>query len=108
MRVFFLGIHLVARLIGSTNKTHGIVEEAYDVEFDETNGSHNEQENLDDVRSDGLRNAMKNMSIGDVRSREDDDGHSISIRVNPSTSISNDQAQQIAQDSSNDDSRVQD
>ena len=61
------------------------------MEFDETNGSHNEQENLDDVRSDGLRNAMKNMSIGDVRPREEDeDGPSISIRVNPSTSISND------------------
>ena len=62
------------------------------------------------MRSDGLRNAMKNMSIGDVRPREEDeneDGPSISIRVNPSTSISNDQAQQIVQDSSNDDSQVQ-
>jgi hypothetical protein len=80
------------------------------VEFDETNGSHNEQENLDDVRSNGLRNAMKNMSIGDVRPREEDedeDGPSISIRVNPSTSISNDQAQPIVQDSSNDDAQVQ-
>ena len=45
------------------------------------------------MRSDGLRNAMKSMSIGDVRLREEDeDGPSISIRVNPSTSISNDQA----------------
>ena len=58
------------------------------MKFDETNGSQNEQENLDDVRSDGLKNAMKNMSIGDVRPREEDedeDGPSISIRVNPST-----------------------
>ena len=89
--------------------SHGIVEEAYDVEFDETNGSHNEQENLDDVRSDGLRNAMKNMSISDVRPREEDedeDSPSISIRANPSTSISNDEAQPIVQDSSNDDSQV--
>ena len=54
---------------------------------------------------------MKNMSIGDVRPREEDEyenGPSISIRVNPSTSISNDQAQPIVQDSSNDDSQVQD
>ena len=68
------------------------------MEFDETNGSHNEQENLDDVRSDGLRNAMKNMSIGDVRPREEDedeDGPSISIRVNLSSSIPNNQAQPI-------------
>ena len=63
--------------------------------------------NLDDVRSDGLRNAMKNMSIGDVRPREEDedeDGPSISIRINPSTSIN--EAQLIVQDSSNDDSQV--
>ena len=90
---------------------YGIVEEAYDVEFDETNGSHDEQDNLDDVRSDGLRNAIKNISIGDVIPREEDedeDGPPIFIRVNPSTSISNDQAQPIVQDSSNDDSQVQD
>ena len=63
------------------------------------------------MRSDGLRNAMKNMSIGDVRPREEDedgDGPSISIRVNHSTSISNDESQPIVQDSSNDDSQVQD
>jgi transposase InsO family protein len=108
---FLLGYSSCSKSYRVYNKTHGIVEEAFDVEFNETNGSHNEQENLDDVRSDGLRNAMKNMSIGDVRPREedeDDDGRSISIRVNPSTSISNDQAQQIVQDSGNDDSQVQD
>jgi hypothetical protein len=58
------------------------------------------------VRSDGLRNAIKNMSIGDVRPREEEDedecGPSISIRVNPSSSI----APQV-QDSNNDDSQVQ-
>ena len=51
------------------------------------------------------------MTIGDVRPREEDedeDGPFISIRVNPSTSISNDEAQPIVQDSSNDDSQVQD
>ena len=51
------------------------------------------------------------MSIGDVRpweEGEDEDGPSISIRVNPSTSISNNQAQPIVQDSNNDDSQVQD
>ena len=107
---FLLGYSSCSKAYRFYNKTHGIVEEVYDVEFDEINGSHDEQENLDDVRSDGLRNAMKNMSIGDVRPREEDedDGPSISIRVNSSTSISNDQAQPIVQDSSNDDSQVQD
>ena len=64
------------------------------------------------MRSDGLRNAIKNMSIDDVRPREEEDedecGPSISIRVNPSTSISHDQAQPIVHDSNNDDSQVQD
>ena len=69
------------------------------------------KKNLDDVKNDDLRNAMKTMSIGDVRPREEDEdenGPSISIRVNPSTSISHDQAQPIVQDSNNDDSQVQD
>ena len=56
---FLLGYSSNSKAYRVYNKTHGIVEEAYDVEFDKTNGSHNEQENLDDVRSDGLRNAMK-------------------------------------------------
>ena len=108
---FLLGYSSCSKAYPVYNKTHGIVEEVYDVEFDETQGSHEEKHNLDDVRSDGLRNAMKTMSIGDVRPREegeDEDGPSISIRVNPSTSISNDQAQLIVQDSSNDDAQVQD
>ena len=95
---FLLGYSSCSKPYRVYNKTHGIVEEAYDVEFDETNGSHNEQENLYYVRSDGLKIAMKNMSIGYVRPREEDedeDGPSISIRVNPSTSNSNNQAQPI-------------
>ena len=90
---FLLGYSSCSKAYRVYNKTHGIVEEAYDVEFDETNGSHDEQENLDDVRSDGLRNAIMNMSIGDIRPREEDEnegGPSISIRVNSSTSISSD------------------
>ena len=50
------------------------------------------------MRNDGLRNAIETMSIGEVRPREEDEdeyGPSISIRVNPSTSFSNDQAQPI-------------
>jgi hypothetical protein len=43
------------------------LEEVHDVEFDETQGSQNEDQNLDDVRGDQLANAMRNMDIGDVR-----------------------------------------
>jgi hypothetical protein len=40
------------------------------VEFDETNGSQEEDKNLDDVRDNQLANAMKKMDIGDIRPRE--------------------------------------
>jgi hypothetical protein len=49
------------------NQSSGLVEETSDVEFDETNGSQEEQENLDDIGNEGLRIAMKNMTIGDVK-----------------------------------------
>jgi hypothetical protein len=42
----------------------------HDVEFDETKGSQEEDENLDDVRGIQLVNAMNNMDIGDIRPRE--------------------------------------
>jgi hypothetical protein len=48
----------------------GTLEEVHDVEFDETNGSQEEDENLDDVRSTQLANAMKKMDVGDIRPRE--------------------------------------
>jgi hypothetical protein len=45
----------------------GTLEEVHDVKFDETNGSQEEDENLDDVRGTQLANAMKKMDIGDIR-----------------------------------------
>ena len=47
----------------------GTLEKVHDVEFDEINGSQ-EDENLDDVRGTQLVNAMKNMDVGDIRPRE--------------------------------------
>jgi len=40
------------------------------VEFDETNGSQEEDENLDDVRGTQLVNEMKTVDFGDIRPRE--------------------------------------
>jgi hypothetical protein len=48
----------------------GTLEEVYDMEFDETNGSQEEDENLDDVRGTQLADAIKKMDISDIRSRE--------------------------------------
>jgi hypothetical protein len=40
------------------------------VEFDETYGSQEEDENLDDVRCTQLANALKKTDVGDIKSRE--------------------------------------
>jgi hypothetical protein len=48
----------------------GILEEVHDVEFDGTNGSQEEDENLEDVRGTQLVDAMKKIDIGDIKPRE--------------------------------------
>ena len=40
------------------------------MEFDETNGCQEEDENLNDVGGTQLVNAIKNMDVGDIRPRE--------------------------------------
>ena len=49
----------------------GTLEKVYDVEFDETKGSQEENENLEDVRGIQLSNAMKNMD--ELRPRQVND-----------------------------------
>jgi hypothetical protein len=70
---FLLGYSLNSKAYHVYNQSSSLVEENYDVEFDETNGSQEEQENLDDVGNEGLRIAMKNMTIGDVKPKDEDD-----------------------------------
>jgi hypothetical protein len=50
-----------------------LVEETYDVEFDESNGSQGAIENCDDVGDEPLREAIKNMPMGDIKPKNDDD-----------------------------------
>ena len=47
-----------------------MVEETYDVEFDESNGSQGAHENLDDVDDEPLREAMKNILVGDIKPKD--------------------------------------
>ena len=51
----------------------GTLEEVHDVEFDETKGSQDEIENLEDVRGIQLSNAIKNMDVGELRPRQVND-----------------------------------
>ena len=60
-----------------------MVEETYDVEFDESNGSQGAHENLDDVGDEPLREAMKNISVGDIKPQDDEDGVQV---INPPSS----------------------
>jgi hypothetical protein len=84
MKVSYLVV-LLSKSYRVYNQSSGLVEETYNVEFDETNGSQEEQENLDDVGNEGLRITMKNMTIGDVKPKDkDDDDPSPLFQVLPS------------------------
>ena len=50
-----------------------MVEETYDVEFDESNGSQGAHENLNDVGDEPLREAMKNIPVGAINPKDDED-----------------------------------
>jgi hypothetical protein len=80
----------------------GILEEVHDVKFDETNGSREEEENLDDVRGTQLVNAIKNMDIGDIRPIEvidvEDDKNQVLSNSNVQASGFHDQGQASASD----------
>ena len=67
---FLLGYTTTSKAYRVWNLASGTLKEVHDVKFDETNGSQEEDENLDDVRDTQLVNAIKNMDIGDIRPRE--------------------------------------
>jgi hypothetical protein len=75
----------------------GTLEEVNYVEFDETNGFQEEDENLDDVRGTQLANAMKKMDVGDIRPREvievEDDKDQVLSNLNVQAIGSHDQYQ---------------
>jgi hypothetical protein len=50
-----------------------LVEETYDVEFDKSNYSQGAHDNLDDVGDELLREAMKNIPVGDIKPKDDED-----------------------------------
>jgi hypothetical protein len=68
-----LGYSLNSKAYRVYNQSSGLVEEISDVEFDETNGSQEEQKNLNDIGNEGLRIAMKNMTMGNVKPKDEDD-----------------------------------
>ena len=58
---FLVGYSSKSKAYRVFNHATGLVEETYDVEFDESNGSQVAHENLDDVGDEPLREVMKNI-----------------------------------------------
>ena len=75
---------------------NGTLEEVHDVEFDETKGSQDENENLDDVRGIQLSNAMKNMDVGDLRPRHVIDEEDDQVQVLSNSNVQDDTNQASA------------
>ena len=67
---FLLGYSTTSKAYRVWNLAGGTLEEVHDVEFDKTKGSQEENENLEDVRGIQLSNAMKNMDVGELRTRQ--------------------------------------
>ena len=80
------------------------------MEFDETNGSQEEDENLDDVKGTQLVNAMKNMDIGELRPRKvfdvEDNKNQVLSNSNVHASGSHDQIQVSTPDGNVQDQQV--
>jgi hypothetical protein len=99
---FLLGYSTTIKAYRVWNLASGTLEEVHDVEFDSTNGSQEEDKNLDDVRGTQLVNAMKNMDISDIRPIEvinvEDDKNQVLSNSNVQACGSHDQDQASASD----------
>ena len=94
---FLLSYSTTSKAYRVWNLASGTLEEVHDVEFDETNGSQEEDENLDDVKGTQLVKAMRNMDIGELRPRVvidvEDDKNQVLYNSNVQASGSHDKIQ---------------
>ena len=70
---FLIGYSSKSKAYRVFNHATGLIEETYDVEFDESNGSQGAHENLDNVGDEPLREAMKNIPVGDIKPKDHED-----------------------------------
>ena len=68
----------------------GTLEKVHDVEFDETKGSQDENDNLEDVRGIQLSNAIKNMDVGELRPRQEIDEEDDQVQVLSNSNVQDD------------------
>ena len=82
---FLVGYSSKSKAYRVFNHATGSVEETSDVEFDESNGSQGAHKNLDDIGDESLREAMKNILVGDIKPKDDED--EVHVIDSPSSSI---------------------
>ena len=87
---FLLGYSTTSKAYRVWNLASGTLEEVHDVEFDETKGSQDENENLEDVRGTQLSNAMKNMDVGELRPRQVIDEEDDQVQVLSNSNVQDD------------------
>jgi hypothetical protein len=104
---FFLGYASNSKAYRVFNKISRLIEETCDVEFDESNGSQGEIVGYENVGDDEVIEALKNMSIGDIKPKEvqenSDKGRQDSSTSTPSTSM----VPQVDEDEEKDDTPSQ-
>ena len=87
---FLLGYSTTSKAYRVWNLASGTLEEVHYVEFDETKGLQDENENLDDVRGIQLSNAMKNMDVGELRPRQVNDDEDDQVQVLSNSNVQDD------------------
>ena len=87
---FLLGYSTTSKAYKVWNLDSGTLEEVHDVEFDETNGSQEDNENLEYVRGIQISNAMKNMDVGELRTRQVNDDEDDQVQVLSNSNVQDD------------------
>ena len=87
---FLLGYSTTSKAYRVWNLDSGTLEKVHDVEFDETKGSQDENENLKDVKGIQFSNAMKNMDVGESRPRQVNDYEDDQVQVLSNTNLQDD------------------
>ena len=87
---FLLGYSTTSKAYRVWNLESGTLDEVHDVEFDETKGSQEENENLEDVRGIQLSNAIKNMDVGELRPRQVIDEEDDQVQVLSNSNVQED------------------
>jgi hypothetical protein len=87
---FLLGYSITSKAYIIWNLGSGPLEEVHDVEFDETKGSQDGDENLENVRGIQLSNATKNMDVGELRQRQVIDEEDDQVQVLSNSNMQDD------------------